>query len=164
MTLEEIGKILLTMQANDKKRDELLAKMNKKLEEHDELLAKMDKKLEEHDKLLAKMDKKLGRHDEKIEEHDDKFSSIISILEVMQANIGNLNTQVDSIKKDLRSLSGRVAVIEEEHGGKLQLLLDNMDNSIQKVYATKEQVDSHEDRLDEYDVRIRILESKASNS
>ena len=119
-------------------------------EEIGNLLLKMQSDDKERDKLLINMNKKL-------EEHDDKFSDIFSILEVMQANIGNLNMQVDTVKKDLRSLSGRVAVIEEEHGGKLQLLLDNMDYSIQKVYGIREQVDSHEDRLEEHDVRIRVL-------
>ena len=128
--------------------------IEKKLEEHDQRFAAIEKKLEEHDQRFAAIEKKL-------KEHDQRFAEIIETQEIMQANIGMLNTQVGEVKKELKILSGRVAVIEVEQGEKIQALFNVITNPSQKVYSVREEIDLHEDRLDEHDVRIRVLESKS---
>ena len=142
--------------------------IEKKLEEHDQRFAAIEKKLKEHDQKFAAIAKKLKEHDQKfvaiekkLKEHDQRFAEIIETQEILQANIGMLNTQVGEVKKELKILSGRVAVIEVEQGEKIQALFNVITNPSQKVYSVREEIDLHEDRLDEHDVRIRVLESKS---
>ena len=137
--------------------DKLEQKVDKLEQRIDRLEQKVDaieKKLEEHDQKFVAIEKKL-------KEHDQRFAEIIETQEIMQANIGMLNTQVGEVKKELKILSGRVAVIEVEQGEKIQALFNVITNPSQKVYSVREEIDLHEDRLDEHDVRIRVLESKS---
>ena len=84
-------------------------------------------------------------------------------ISIMQANIGSLDSQMKEVKSELRKVSGSIAVIEKEHGDKLNIILDMIREPFKNVSSMKETISSHDDQLYEHDVRIRVLE-KASNS
>ena len=84
-------------------------------------------------------------------------------ITIMQANIGSLDSQMKEVKSELRKLSGSVAVIEKEHGDKLNLILDMIREPFRNVKSMENAISSHDDQLYEHDIRIQVLE-KASNS
>jgi chromosome segregation ATPase len=84
----------------------------------------------------------------------NKEDKILSILETMQTDVSSLKTDVSSLKNDVSSLKNKVdnietnieqmqkdltgvrntvAVIEVEHGRKLNLLYETMPEKIKKV-------------------------------
>ena len=149
-----IENLLIKMSQQIEGLSQRIDKLEQRIDRLEQKVDAIEKKLEEHDQRFAAIEKKL-------EEHDQKFAEIIETQEIMQANIGMLNTQVGEVKKELKILSGRVAVIEVEQGEKIQALFNVITNPSQKVYSVREEIDLHEDRLDEHDVRIRVLESKS---
>ena len=61
---------------------------------------------------------------------------------------------------ELRKLSQTVAVIEQEHGNKLQLLLDVVTSHEDRFHSMDKRLDSIENRLDKQDDKIYYLNSK----
>ena len=141
--------------------ENLLIKMSQQIEGLSQRIDKLEQKVDAIEKKLEEHDQRFVAIEKKLKEHDQRFAEIIETQEIMQANIGMLNTQVGEVKKELKILSGRVAVIEVEQGEKIQALFNVITNPSQKVYSVREEIDLHEDRLDEHDVRIRVLESKS---
>lgn len=111
----------------------------------------------ERDNLLLELKADVKRHDAKFEEMNETLINL-------QANVGTLNSEVADIKKEIRELSGSVARMEKVFGERIQAVLDVVMDPINKVYSIRDEVDAHEDRLFEHDIRIRALESKVSNS
>ena len=141
--------------------ENLLIKMSQQIEGLSQRIDKLEQKVDKLEQRIDRLEQKVDAIEKKLEEHDQRFAEIIETQEIMQANIGMLNTQVGEVKKELKILSGRVAVIEVEQGEKIQALFNVITNPSQKVYSVREEIDLHEDRLDEHDVRIRVLESKS---
>ena len=141
--------------------ENLLIKMSQQIEGLSQRIDKLEQKVDKLEQRIDRLEQKVAAIEKKLEEHDQRFAEIIETQEIMQANIGMLNTQVGEVKKELKILSGRVAVIEVEQGEKIQALFNVITNPSQKVYSVREEIDLHEDRLDEHDVRIRVLESKS---
>ena len=130
----------------EQQRDELLIsmkdqmdKITSKLAEHDEQFKAINKKLAEHDEQFEVINGKLAEHDEKFETVDGKF---------------------DEIRKELRNISKSVAVIEIEHGSKIQALLDVQVGILERLDSLETRLGSDEAELEEHSGRIWNLESK----
>lgn len=98
------------------------------------------------------------------EEMQDNINNINSTLEVIQANIKNVEEQLRYEKTRINKASGHVYTIEEVHGKEIDLLFDITRNLIKKVDSMRFYVNPHEERLKEHDIRIHLLESKIRNS
>ena len=127
-------------------RDELLISMNSKLDKHDELLNSMNSKLDNHDEHLSK-------HDEYLSNHDEILHSIINRL-------NNHDSEFKEIRNELHNISRSIAVIEVEHGSKIQLLLDGQTQIFEILDSFKKKFENHDELLENYSNRIWNLESE----
>ena len=156
-----IENLLIKMSQQIEGLSQRIDKLEQKVDKLEQKVDKLEQKVDKLEQRIDRLEQKVDAIEKKLEEHDQRFAEIIETQEIMQANIGMLNTQVGEVKKELKILSGRVAVIEVEQGEKIQALFNVITNPSQKVYSVREEIDLHEDRLDEHDVRIRVLESKS---
>lgn len=134
----------------EQERDELLLSLKSDMQAlRDEVQGKQETMQNDLEKMQSKQ-----------ETMQSNLETMQTNLEVMQASLGSMESQFSDIKKELRSISGSIASMEVLHGEKIQAIFDIIKEPLDKAYAVRAEVDSHENRLDEHDVRIRVLESK----
>lgn len=148
----------------EQERDELLISLKDEIhafrnESHDGLEV-IENRLEKMEDRQEAMEARQEAMEERQEIMEVRLEAMEDSLELMKASLGSMESQFVDIKKELRSLSARVTSMEKVHGEKLQAIFDIIKDPLEKAYAVREDVDSHENRLDEHDIRIRVLESK----
>lgn len=84
--------------------------------------------------------------------HEKKLSSI-------QENVSSLKESFSSLEKRVDRISGSIAVIEFEHGGNIQLLLDGQVSILEKLKSFEERFESDEKELVNHSNRIWNLEN-----
>lgn len=94
---------------------------------------------------------------------NSKVSSLNSKVSSLDAKVGSLQQDVKSLKEDVEHISGRVAVIEQEHGEKIQALLDGESMILDELDWFKKKLESEEEKLEIHDAKIYCLESKNSS-
>lgn len=149
MTLEQIGKILLHMQQHDQKRDELLLKLDKRMDNLEVNFAEM------------KAD---------FEEIKAEFAEMKADFEVIKADFAGIKVEFAEIKEkfselseETRRISGCVAVIEQVHGDKIQAIYEGFKGNLSKFDSVEKRFLSNEERLDNHTFRIINLESQVAN-
>ncbi len=85
---------------------------------------------------------------------------LTKVQENLLIRVEDLEEGLKETNYELRKLSQAVAVIEQEHGSKLQLLLDIVTSHEDRFSSINKRLDSIEDRLDKQDDKIYYLNSK----
>ena len=73
---------------------------------------------------------------------------------------GKLQEQIIKIQKDTRDISRSVAVIEHEHGDKLNVLFDAFITNTQEIERQKERMNFYEKKIQDHDIAIDFLQTK----
>jgi predicted RNase H-like nuclease (RuvC/YqgF family) len=61
-------------------------------------------------------------------------------------------------KEDIRSLKNDVLRIENEHGSKLEALLDGYKQTYEKFDAIEDKLDTLSEKVDRHDIKIQVIE------
>ena len=101
---------------------------------------------EQRDGLLLSMKDQMEESNSKLAKHDELLLSV--------------KDQVEEMGKEVRSISKSVAVIEVEHGSKIQALLDTQVGILKKLDSFENRFESNEGILDNHSDRIWRLESE----
>ena len=120
---------------------------------------------------LQKIVNQIDAIQEKVSQIDaiqEKVNQIDAIQEkVNQIAIQEKVNQIDSMQQDIkelkqetRKISQSVAVLEHEHGEKIQALLDGQIGILEKLDLFESTLNSHNNILDNHSDRIWNLESK----
>ena len=107
---------------------------------------------EERDKILLDLKKgqeELFKGQKQLFESQEKLINRVDKIEERQQNMDN---KIDKISQS-------VAVIENDHGEKLQVLLDVVTGHIKKFDSENKRIEKCEERLDEHDNKIYALNS-----
>ena len=154
----------------EQQRDELLLSMkdqmeetNSKLAKHDELLLSMKDQMEEtnsklakHDELFLSMKDQMDKMNAKLDAHDEKFKKV----DVLSDAVEDLSNKFKDLSKEVRSISQSVAVIEVEHGSKIQALLDVQVGILKKLDSFESRFEFSDKTLENHSDRIWRLESE----
>ena len=98
---------------------------------------------------LKKGQEKLINRVDKIEERQQNMDNRLDKIEEKQQNMDN---KIDKISQS-------VAVIENDHGEKLQVLLDVVTGHIKQFDSENSKIEKCEERLDDHDNKIYALNS-----
>ncbi len=85
----------------------------------------------------------------------------------LQEQVNEMQVQVNKIPKieeELRTLSGRVAVIEKEHGEKLQILLDVVTGNSKKSKELEKRIEKDEKIINRHSDEIYYLKEKVQEA
>ena len=119
----------------------------------------------ERDQILLKLDKKFNQFDaiqEKVNQIDsiqEKVNQFDAIQEKVN-QIDAMQNDIKELKEETRKISKSVAVIEQEHGSKIQMLIDISLGYLEKQKHFEKDLNSHDSILDNHSNRIWNLESK----
>jgi len=64
----------------------------------------------------------------------------------------------DSTNKKLDKLHEDVLRMEQDHGGKLQVLFDGYMQHDRKLYVIEQKLDALADKVDRHDIKIQVIE------
>lgn len=92
---------------------------------------------------------------------DSKINiAIEKAIAPLREEIADLRRSVESLKKEVRDISRAVAVIEVEHGRKLDILFDAFTMSSEKHEENKKRIIWCEKKIEKHDGELFYLKSK----
>ena len=127
---------------------------------------------EEQKKTNTKLDSLQNKVDglqDQVNRLQDQVNRLQEQVDGLQVEVVDLREQVIEIRmkeipaihKELRKLSGRIAVIEKEHGEKLQILFDAFVGNNEKNNELKKRIEKHEKIIEKHSSEIYLLKEKA---
>ena len=152
MENNEIKEMLLDLKKGQEERDKILLDLKRGQEELFRGQEELFKGQEERDKILLdlkKGQKELFKGQKQLFEGQAKLINRVDKIEERQQNMDN---KIDKISQS-------VAVIENDHGEKLQILLDVVTGHIKKFDSENKRIEKCEERLDDHDNKIYALNS-----
>ena len=133
----------------EQERDNILFDLQKGMKRHDEKLENLQNSINKHNEKLENLQNSINKHDEK--------------LENLQNSINKHDEMLENLHEEVRNISQSVAVIEHDHGEKLQVLLDIYPEFYKKFASFAKNFVSNDHRFDNLEARVYSLESKAAN-
>ena len=122
---------------------------------------------EERDAILLNLQSKMGSLENKFDSLASDVKSLAIRVTSLECEVKSLKDDVNALKKDVSALkenvtniSRSVAVLEYDHGEKLQVLLDYHPEFINKFNEIHEILISHQNDLDDHSARLWHVESK----
>ena len=85
-------------------------------------------------------------------------------LNHMNSRADNMDNRMDIMQQDIRNLQKDVAVIQQEHGEKIQLLLDYAVQNSEEHARMNTLLEKHSSTLDNHEIRLQIAEDKLAIS
>ena len=110
----------------------------------------------ERDQILLKLDKKFNQ----IDSIQEKVNQIDSIQKNVVNQINSMQKDIKDLKEETSRISRSVAIIEHEHGNKIQMLIDVSLGYLEDKNSFKKKLNSFANTLDNHSDRIWNLESK----
>lgn len=86
---------------------------------------------------------------------------IYNKMDTMQQDI---YSKMDIMQQDIRSLQKDVAIIQHEHGSKIQLLLDYAVQNSEEHTKMNALLEKHSSTLNNHEIRLQIVEDKLASS
>ena len=125
--------------------------------------------------IILKIYEEQKKTSNKIDKLEKSIDGKIAVLQNgLQGQVNGLREQVNEmqvqvnkipkIEEELRTLSGRVAVIEKEHGEKLQILLDVVTGNTEKNKELEKRIEKDEKIIDRHSNEIYYLKEKVQEA
>ena len=152
MDNNEINSIILKIYDEQKKTNKQIGKMQKQMKNMQDKIGGLGNK-------IGGLESKIGGLENK---HDGLQGQVISLQEQVKEMQVSVN-EIPEIKKEIRTLSGRVAVIEKEHGDKLQILLDVVSGNSEKNKQLEKRIEDDEKIINRHSDEIYYLKKEVQS-
>ena len=159
MDNKEINSIILKIYEEQKKTNKKMGKMQKQMKSMQEQMGGMQEQ-------MGSMQDKIGSMQDKIGGLENKYDGLQGKVIKLQEQVSEMQVSVNEIpeiKKEIRTLSGRVAVIEKEHGDKLQILLDVVTGNSEKNKELEKRIEKDEKIINRHSDEIYYLKKEVQN-
>ena len=152
MDNNEINSIILKIYDEQKKTNKQIGKMQ------DQMKSMQDK--------IGGLEDKIGGLEDKVGGLENKHDGLQGQVAKLQEQVKEMQVSVNEIpeiKKEIRTLSGRVAVIEKEHGDKLQILLDVVSGNSEKNKQLEKRIEDDEKIINRHSDEIYYLKKEVQS-
>ena len=129
-------------------------------------MGKMQKQMKSMQEQMGGMQEQMGSMQDKIGGLENKYDGLQGKVIKLQEQVSEMQASVNEIpeiKEELRTLSGRVAVIEKEHGDKLQILLDVVTGNSEKNKELEKRIEKDEKIINRHSDEIYYLKKEVQN-
>ena len=158
MENQEIGEVILKIYEEQKKTNEIINGMGKEING-------MGREIKGVKKEIKGIDEKLNGLEEKV---DLGFEDLASEIRKVNARVDNLDLEgkdtreiIKIIQQEIRRLGGDIAVIQHEHGKKLDILFDAVTGNEERNKESKERFENIEKILEKHSDEIYYLGKRA---
>ena len=166
MDNKEINSIILKIYEEQKKTNKKMGKMQKQMKSMQEQMGGMQEQMGGMQEQMGGMQKQMGSMQDKIGGLENKYDGLQGKVIKLQEQVSEMQASVNEIpeiKEELRTLSGRVAVIEKEHGDKLQILLDVVTGNSEKNKELEKRIEKDEKIINRHSDEIYYLKKEVQN-
>ena len=158
MENKEIGEVILKIYEEQKKTNEIINGMGKEING-------MGREIKGVKKEIKGIDEKLNGLEEKV---DLGFEDLASEIRKVNARVDNLDLEgkdtreiIKIIQQEIRRLGGDIAVIQHEHGKKLDILFDVVTGNEERNKENQERFENIEKILEKHSNEIYYLGKRA---
>ena len=158
MENQEIGEVILKIYEEQKKTNEIINGMGKEING-------MGREIKGVKKEIKGIDERLNGLEEKV---DLGFEDLASEIRKVNARVDNLDLEgkdtreiIKIIQQEIRRLGGDIAVIQHEHGKKLDILFDVVTGNEERNKESKERFENIEKILEKHSDEIYYLGKRA---
>ena len=130
--------------------DGRLDSMDGRFDGIDSRLDSMDSRFDGIDSRLDSMDSRLDGMDTRLDGMDSKFDS-------MDSRFDGMDSRFDSIEGRLDSVGGHLIRIENDHGAKLDVLLDGYKQNAENITEINHKLDKLTDRVENQEIKLQVL-------
>ena len=158
MDNQEMGSIILKIYEEQKKTNEIINGMGKEIKG-------MGKEIKGMKKEIKRIDERLNGLEEKV---DVGFKELANEIKKVNIRVDNLELEgkdtreiIKIMQEEIRRLGKDIAVIQQEHGKKLDMLFDAVTGNEERNKEIQERLNNVEKNLEKHSSQIYYLEKRA---
>ena len=158
MDNQEMGSIILKIYEEQKKTNEIINGMGKEMNG-------MEKEIKGMGKEIKRIDERLNGLEEKV---DVGFKELANEIKKVNIRVDNLELEgkdtreiIKIMQEEIRRLGKDIAVIQQEHGKKLDMLFDAVTGNEERNKEIQERLNNVEKILEKHSNQIYYLEKRA---
>lgn len=158
MDNQEMGSIILKIYEEQKKTNEIINGMGKEMNG-------MEKEIKGMKKEIKRIDERLNGLEEKV---DVGFKELANEIKKVNIRVDNLELEgkdtreiIKIMQEEIRRLGKDIAVIQQEHGKKLDMLFDAVTGNEERNKEIQERLNNVEKILEKHSSQIYYLEKRA---
>ena len=165
MDNQEMGSIILKIYEEQKKTNEIINGMGKEMNGMEKEIKGMGKEIKGMKKEIKRIDERLNGLEEKV---DLGFKELANEIKKVNIRVDNLELEgkdtreiIKIIQEEIRRLGKDIAVIQQEHGKKLDMLFDAVTGNEERNKEIQERLNNVEKILEKHSNQIYYLEKRA---
>ena len=166
MDNNEINSIILKIYDEQKKTNKQIGKMQEQMKSMQDKIGGLEDKIGGLEDKIGGLEDKIGGLEDKVGGLENKHDGLQGQVAKLQEQVKEMQVSVNEIpeiKKEIRTLSGRVAVIEKEHGDKLQILLDVVSGNSEKNKQLEKRIEDDEKIINRHSDEIYYLKKEVQS-
>ena len=172
MENQEIGEVILKIYEEQKKTNEIINGMGKEINGMGKEIKGMGKEIKGMKKEINGMGKEIKRIDERLNGLEEKvdvgFKELANEIKKVNIRVDNLELEgkdtreiIKIMQEEIRRLGKDIAVIQQEHGKKLDMLFDAVTGNEERNKEIQERLNNVEKILEKHSSQIYYLEKRA---
>lgn len=165
MDNQEMGSIILKIYEEQKKTNEIINGMGKEMNGMGKEIKGMEKEIKGMGKEIKRIDERLNGLEEKV---DVGFKELANEIKKVNIRVDNLELEgkdtreiIKIMQEEIRRLGKDIAVIQQEHGKKLDMLFDAVTGNEERNKEIQERLNNVEKILEKHSSQIYYLEKRA---
>lgn len=165
MDNQEMGSIILKIYEEQKKTNEIINGMGKEMNGMEKEIKGMGKEIKGMKKEIKRIDERLNGLEEKV---DVGFKELANEIKKVNIRVDNLELEgkdtreiIKIMQEEIRRLGKDIAVIQQEHGKKLDMLFDAVTGNEERNKEIQERLNNVEKILEKHSSQIYYLEKRA---
>lgn len=91
---------------------------------------------------------------------EETLKLILDKINSMDSKIGSMDLKISSMDSELKDVKKHVIIIENDHGTKLDALLDGYKSLYEKTSVIEDDVKEIKDNLDIHETKLQVLGNK----
>ena len=159
---EELSNIIYKIYEEQKKTNTKLDSLQNKVDGLQDQVNGLQNQVNRLQEQVDSLQDQVNRLQDQVNRLQEQVDGLqVEVVDLREQVIEIRMKEIPAIHKELRKLSGRIAVIEKEHGEKLQILLDAFVGNDEKNNELKKRIEKHEKIIEKHSSEIYLLKEKA---
>ena len=159
---EELSNIIYKIYEEQKKTNTKLDSLQNKVDGLQDQVNGLQNQVNRLQEQVDSLQDQVNRLQDQVNRLQEQVDGLqVEVVDLREQVIEIRMKEIPAIHKELRKLSDRIAVIEKEHGEKLQILFDAFVGNNEKNNELKKRIEKHEKIIEKHSSEIYLLKEKA---
>ena len=162
---EELSNIIYKIYEEQKKTNTKLDSLQNKVDGLQDQVNGLQNQVNRLQEQVDSLQDQVNRLQDQVNRLQEQVDGLqVEVVDLREQVIEIRMKEIPAIHKELRKLSGRIAVIEKEHGEKLQILLDVVTGNSKKSKELEKRIEKDEKIINRHSDEIYYLKEKVQEA